>query len=38
MGGLPEAWTDPDFVPFDYGYFAYVFDKEKMPTPPKNFE
>ena len=19
---LPEAWTDPDFVPFDYGYFA----------------
>jgi thiamine transport system substrate-binding protein len=35
---LPEAWTDPDFVPFDYGYFAYVYDKEKMPTPPKNFE
>lgn len=35
---LPEAWTDPDFVPFDYGYFAYVYDKEKMPTPPRNFE
>ena len=35
---LPEAWTDPDFVPFDYGYFAYVYDKEKMPNPPKNFE
>ncbi len=35
---LPEAWTDPDFVPFDYGYFAYVYDKEKMPVPPKNFE
>lgn len=35
---LPEAWTDPDFVPFDYGYFAYVYDKEKMPNPPKSFE
>src|SRR5690606_2251234 len=35
---LPEPWTDQDFVPFDYGYFAYVYDKERMPTPPKNFE
>ena len=35
---LPEPWTDADFVPFDYGYFAYVYDKERMPTPPKNFE
>lgn len=35
---LPEPWTDPDFVPFDYGYFAYVYDKEKMPNPPKSFE
>jgi len=35
---LPEAWTDPDFVPFDYGYFAYVYDTEKMPNPPKSFE
>ena len=36
--GLVLPWTDPDFVPFDYGYFAYVYDKEKMPNPPKNFE
>lgn len=35
---LPEAWTDADFVPFDYGYFAYVYDTEKMPNPPRNFE
>lgn len=35
---LPEPWTDPDFVPFDYGYFAYVYDKEKMPNPPRSFE
>lgn len=35
---LPEPWTDPDFVPFDYGYFAYVYDTEKTPNPPKSFE
>jgi thiamine transport system substrate-binding protein len=38
LDGLVLPWTDPDFVPFDYGYFAYVYDKEKMPNPPKNFE
>lgn len=35
---LPAAWTDPDFVPFDYGYFAYVYNKEKVPNPPRSFE
>lgn len=38
---LPELaieWTDPDFVPFDYGYFAFVYNKEKTPNPPKSFE
>src|SRR5262249_48000666 len=31
-------WNDPDFVPFDYGYFAYVYNKQKTPNPPKSFE
>lgn len=35
---LPAPWTDPDFVPFDYGYFAYVYDTEKTPNPPTSFE
>lgn len=35
---LPMAWTDPVFVPFDYGYFAFVYDKEKIAAPPKSFE
>jgi thiamine transport system substrate-binding protein len=35
---LPEAWTDPDFVPFDTGYFAFVYNKETTPTPPTSFE
>jgi len=35
---LAIDWADPDFVPFDYGYFAFVYDKQKTPNPPKSFE
>jgi thiamine transport system substrate-binding protein len=35
---LPQKWTDPDFVPFDYGYFAFVYDKTKVANPPKSFD
>ncbi|MDB5561300.1 MAG: tbpA [Hyphomicrobiales bacterium] len=35
---LPVKWTDPEFVPFDYGYFAFVYDKTKVANPPKSFE
>ncbi len=35
---LALDWSDPDFVPFDYGYFAYVYNKEKTPNPPRSFE
>ena len=26
---LPMAWSDPVFVPYDYGYFAVVYDMQK---------
>ena len=35
---LPEPWTDPLFLPFDYGYFAYVYNKARTPNPPTSFE
>ncbi|MCY1128255.1 thiamine ABC transporter substrate binding subunit [Frigidibacter sp. RF13] len=35
---LPVAWNDPVFVPFDWGYFAFVYDKTKLTEPPANFE
>lgn len=35
---LPEPWADPDFVPFDFGYFAFVYNKENVPSPPRSFE
>jgi thiamine transport system substrate-binding protein len=35
---LPGKWTDDTFVPFDYGYFAFVYDTTKVPNPPTSFE
>jgi thiamine transport system substrate-binding protein len=35
---LPVAFTDPSFLPFDWGWFAFVHDKSKLPEPPKSFE
>lgn len=34
---LPVGWDDPVFLPFDWGYFAFVHDLEKLPNPPTNF-
>ncbi|MDQ0470870.1 thiamine ABC transporter substrate binding subunit [Labrys wisconsinensis] len=31
---LPAPWTDKTFVPFDWGYFAFVYDADKLKTPP----
>ena len=35
---LPVAWDDDSFLPYDWGYFAFVYDKAKMPEPPASFE
>ena len=35
---LPEAWTDAQFVPFDYSHFAFMYHADKMAEPPKSFE
>jgi thiamine transport system substrate-binding protein len=35
---LPVDFADPLFVPFDWGWFAFVYDKTKLATPPKSFE
>jgi thiamine transport system substrate-binding protein len=34
---LPVAWDDPVFLPFDWGWFAFVHDTTKLPTPPASF-
>jgi thiamine transport system substrate-binding protein len=37
---LPETVFDPSFklIPFDYSYFAIVYDSEKIPNPPQSLE
>ena len=35
---LPIFWEDDTFMPFDWGYFAFVFDKNKTKSIPKSFE
>ncbi len=35
---LPIPWDDPLFVPFDWGWFAFVYDKTRVSTPPASFE
>ena len=33
---LPVPFSDPLFVPFDWGWFAFVYDNTKLATPPKS--
>ena len=33
---LPDGWTDPVFVPFDYGWFSFVYDKTRLKNPPRS--
>lgn len=35
---IPGGWNNPYFVPFDYGYFAFVYNKTKMNNPPKSLK
>lgn len=35
---LPNSYKDDTFVPFDYSYFAFVYDEEKTKNVPKSFE
>lgn len=34
---LPIMWDDATFLPYDWGYFAFVYDKKNTPTPPTSF-
>ncbi len=35
---LPFGYADRVFVPFDYSYFAFVYDSNKLKNPPLSFE
>ncbi|VEA62606.1 Thiamine-binding periplasmic protein precursor [Serratia plymuthica] len=35
---VPGGWQDKTFVPYDYGYFAFVYNKDKLKNPPKSLQ
>jgi thiamine transport system substrate-binding protein len=35
---LPIAWDDPLFLPYDWGWFAFVHDRTRLPEPPESFD
>jgi len=35
---LPQAWKDDTFLPYDYGYFAFVYNSELLKTPPTSLK
>lgn len=35
---LPIQWSDETFIPFDWGYLAFVYDANKLSDPPKSLK
>ncbi|MBX3529369.1 MAG: thiamine ABC transporter substrate binding subunit [Rhizobiaceae bacterium] len=35
---VPGGWSDDIFVPYDYGYFAVVYDTETVKQPPASMK
>jgi len=35
---LPIEWESENFVPYNYGYFAFVYNNKKFTNPPKSME
>ena len=35
---VPGGWKDDTFLPYDYGYFAVVYNSETVKNPPKSLD
>jgi thiamine transport system substrate-binding protein len=35
---VPGGWSDETFLPFDYGWFAIIYDSEKLASPPTSLK
>ena len=33
---LPNAWDDTLFLPYDFGYFAFIYDRNVFSNPPRS--
>ncbi len=35
---LPQKWDDDTFLPYDYGYFSFVYNRETLKRPPTSLK
>ncbi|MBS9778734.1 MAG: thiamine ABC transporter substrate binding subunit [Campylobacteraceae bacterium] len=35
---LPKKWDNEYFIPYDYGYYAFIYDSNKTKNPPKSMK
>ncbi len=35
---LPSNWDNPYFLPFDYGYFSFIYNSQTLSNPPKSLK
>lgn len=35
---LPIAWDSQTFIPYDYGQYAFIYDKNKLANPPTSLK
>lgn len=35
---LPFAWQDQSFIPYEFGQFAFIYDKNKLKNPPQSLQ
>lgn len=35
---VPNGWSHSQFVPFDYGYFSFIYNDEVIKNPPKSMQ
>jgi len=35
---VPGGWSDDTFIPYDYGYFAVIYDTKAIDNPPDSME
>ncbi len=35
---VPVTWDNSYFLPYDYGYFAFIYNSEKLKNPPTSFQ
>ena len=35
---VPGGWSDDTFLPYDYGFFSVVYNRDALPSPPKSLQ